>query len=176
MRTLRFKLAPNVQDLLAEFARSHVKHSLKDYRSAWACWCSRHQELLDTEVERLRELGYTGDAMDKMYKAGRYYFSHKRASPSPRPRARTRSYVTVTKDTLTRMDQHILAVRSQKDFRPAASFERFASENNLSTEEEALLAKGVSLEKVRAKLKHTYKNRCFLIRRREASGTTSSAT
>ena len=74
------------------------------------------------------------------------------------------------------MDEHIRSVRKQSDFRPAASFERFAAENSLRTEEAALVKKGVSPEKVRAKLKHTYKNRCFLLRRRDAEEAAASST
>lgn len=166
MRTLRFKLSPAIQDTLSTFARAHSKDTLAQYRDAWSAWVRENGEALAEETKRLRELGFAGDVENKMYKAGRYYFARKVSNAVKAPRSAARRYVTASKAILARMDRHIEAVRDGTDFRPATAFERFAESTDLTEEFAALQEKGVPGDQVRAKLKHTYKNRCFLQRRR----------
>ena len=101
-----------------------------------------------------------------MYKSGRYYFARKTPGTAKPRSATKRPYIAASKGVLSSMDEHIESVRNSEDFRPAAAFERFAENTNLEAEYTALKEKGVPADQVRAKLKHTYKNRCFLLRRR----------
>jgi hypothetical protein len=180
MRTLRFKFTPNIQDMLTEFAQQHNKEPLSVYRTAWNAWMEKNREVIDTEVKRLTEAGYKGDAEDKMYKAARYYFrsrSAKRGSDAPasaddNTKTTTRRYITVPKTLLASMDQHIVTVKDNDDFRPSGAFERFAGMHDLSEAIRSLAANGLERDAARKKLKHTYKNRCFILRRKEINAAT----
>ena len=180
MRTLRFKFAPNIQEMLTEFAQQHNKDALSVYRTAWQAWMEKNREVIDTEVKRLTEAGYQGDAEDKMYKAARYYFRSRSenrktqvpSSPDGETKTTTRRYITVPKTLLASMDRHIVTVKDKDDFRPSGAFERFAGMHDLSEAIRSLATNGLDADAARKKLKHTYKNRCFLLRRKEGSSVT----
>jgi len=169
MRTLRFKFTPSIQAMLTAFAQEHSKDPLQAYRAAWAVWVEENQATLDAEIKRLTEAGYEGDAVDKMYKAARYYFRRPRpAAPRDNANASTpRRYITVPKELLARMDAHIATIKDNTEFRPATAFERFAGMQDLKESMSALEARGLDSDAARKKLKQTYKNRCFLSRRKE---------
>ena len=180
MRTLRFKFTPEVQDMLTAFAQQHNNEPLSAYRAAWGAWMEKNREAIDSEVKRLTGAGYQGDAEDKMYKAARYYFRSRTrnrktrvtASPDGETKTTTRRYITVPKTLLASMDQHIATVKDNDDFRPSAAFERFASMHDLGEAMRSLESYGLEEPAARKKLKHTYKNRCFLLRRKEAGSAT----
>ena len=169
MRTLRFKFTSSIQTMLTKFAQEHSDDPLQAYRAAWAEWVEDNRTTLDKEIERLAKAGYQGDAVDKMYKAARYYFRRPRvAAPRGDTNASTpRRYITVPKELLARMDAHIATIKDSNEFRPATGFERFAGMQDLAEAMSALEVRGLDAEASRKKLKQTYKNRCFLSRRKE---------
>ena len=52
----------------------------KAFKSAWTEWTSAHHVEIAEEVARLASIGYTGDALDKMFKTCRYYITNRIAS------------------------------------------------------------------------------------------------
>ena len=52
----------------------------KEFKSAWTAWASAHRLEIAEEVARLASTGYTGDALDKMFKTCRYYITNRIAS------------------------------------------------------------------------------------------------
>ena len=60
---------------------THFKLSnAKAFKTAWIEWVSTHQVEIAEEVARLASIGYTGDAVDKMFKTCRYYITNRIAS------------------------------------------------------------------------------------------------
>ena len=176
MRTLRFKLDPAIQELLTDFAQRHREDTLADYRLAWGAWLEENEAVLENERKRLGGMGYKGDANDKMYKAGRYYFARTKTPGVHEAKLRkARKYVAAPKSLLVLMDQHIAARREDPDFRPALGFNWFIAHHDLSEATRILEMRGTEPADIQNKMKHTYKNRCFLRRKRESSAAPVSA-
>jgi hypothetical protein len=124
---------------LSRFSKVHQYDDRQTYKSEWQKWTSQYDIAEAMEVERrsLQENGYTGDIDDKMFKAGRYYFRKKTstivadqtinavsttddnniATDPPSPAAQRRTYITMSKQCIRLMDEHIKRAAST----PAAS-------------------------------------------------------
>lgn len=74
----RFKISDDVVDAIVAFAKIHCYDDRHAYKDAWKEWCEDNREMLDVEVKRLENIGYTGNAYDKFFKSGRYYFRNKK--------------------------------------------------------------------------------------------------
>ena len=152
-------------DLLTAFVKLHANDDRRTYREAWGAWWQVNVEALELESRRLQNLGYEGDVQDKMYKAGRYYFRTKTPNkPDPRNR---RAYIWMSPAVLDAMDQHIGSVAGGGDFTPAKGYDWFCATHTalLRTEIVRLRNTGrLTAEDLVAKVKQTYKNRCFLHR------------
>ena len=179
-RVLRFEFSSALIERLNGFVNVHEYDDRKTYKEAWMAWLA-HDEiaaLLTTEVARLRDLGYKGDVLDKLFKSGRYYFRTREPMvPNTQPRLGTaerlgqappRKYVLLNSEVLDAMDEHIeRGLRSNDAYTPASGFVDFC---NMRTDDAVLKAEVVSLserlssgEAVHAKLKKTYKNRYFML-------------
>jgi hypothetical protein len=77
MTIYRFKLTDAVVEEVTAFAKLHRFDDKEDYKESWKNWCNENAEIVDAEKTRLRDIGYTGNVVSKMYKAGRYYFRTK---------------------------------------------------------------------------------------------------
>ena len=162
IRVLRFEFSNAVIDALKAFTEVHRYDDRKIYKEAWAQWLA-HDEiatLFKSDVERLTNLGYTGDVADKLFKSGRYYFRQKtcgfqgtarRAEPlcpnlslhaeplGVRGASAPRKYVTMNRALLCAMDDHIeRGLRTNDAYTPAIGFSDFfkthASSDLLRTE------------------------------------------
>ena len=80
-KIFRYKLSDNIMELITQFAKIHQYDDRHAYKEAWENYVNEKREIIDREVYRLSELNYKGDVMDKMFKAGRYYFRAKGVSP-----------------------------------------------------------------------------------------------
>ena len=165
-------------------------------------------EAIDAEKRRLSENGYTGDIDDKMFKAGRYYFRKKTATataevktpmtpmtpmtpktpttpttetaaPPPSQQQSRRPYITMSKDTIATMDNHIKIMHSTQTsiFKPSSCYDNFyqtkMSTTEMTREIEKIIEKyqkftdtsrsspdEVTTEII-DKIKKTYKNRYY---------------
>ena len=167
----RFKLSPTVQDIVTSFAKVHQYDTRKDYKEAWKEWCENNSEMIDREVIRLTELGYDGDVLDKMYKAGRYYFRTKQTNSDKKPKKR-RQYVSMDSNVITAMDEHIAANSGNDNYSPANGYSGFveSSQNLLLDEIKRLMSEhgnSLSAKDIQLKVKKTYKNRYYLYTRQQ---------
>jgi hypothetical protein len=82
-RVLRFEFSQELVQVVTAFANVHRYDDRKTYKEAWAQWMSGAEvaDLFNAEVARLKALGYKGDAADKLFKSGRYYFRQKTYGP-----------------------------------------------------------------------------------------------
>ena len=147
-RVLRFEFSGALVEHLAAFANVHRYDDRKTYKEAWVQWMAHNEvaDLFNAEVARLKALGYKGDAADKLYKSGRYYFRQKTCGPgnvvprTPPPNlslhaeplgvrgalVAPRKYVTMGHALLVAMDDHIeRSMQFNDEYTPAMGFSEF---------------------------------------------------
>lgn len=164
MSVFRFKLSDDFVDVLTTFSKIHQYDEIKDYKETWKIWCTENSDIIHREMQRLKEMGYEGDAEDKMYKAGRYYFRNK-AKKSSEPSIR-RAYISTDIDVIVAMDTHIKACAKLETFTPAEGYNWFCQEysNILQPEITRIITNDNTLtaKQIIQKIKKTYKNRYFI--------------
>lgn len=158
----RFKFTQNFMDEMYKFSKVHQYDDRKSFKEAWENWTEEEEELIESEISRLNNLGYEGDILDKMFKSARYYF-RKKGTSKPEPKER-RKYLGVHKDLLDAMDSHILNGRNNPDYKPSDGFVDFCKTNTEELKEEIakLVENGMDSSEIINKIKKTYKNRYFI--------------
>lgn len=155
----RFKFTPDFMDELFEFSKIHQYDERKDFKEAWIQWVEDNKDMIADEINRLNELGYDGDILDKMFKSARYYF-RKKGVEKKEPRVR-RAYISVSKELLDAMDAHI---EENIDYQPKNGFVSFCKDNEALVKEAItnMIEKGIhESSEIQEKIKKTYKNRYF---------------
>jgi hypothetical protein len=164
----RYKFTQEVMDELHKFSKIHQYDDRKSFKDAWNVWLVDNGDLVRDEMERLTNLNYEGDILDKMFKSARYYFKKKGTSKTE-PKNR-RQYLSVQKDLLDAMDEHILNKKSEPDYKPSDGFSDFCNTHlDLLKEEVVRLVVEHQINDVNVikdKIKKTYKNRYFILRER----------
>ena len=160
----RFKFTQEFMGQLFQFSKIHQYDDRKSFKDAWKTWVEDNEEIVDSEVTRLKKLQYDGDIMDKMYKSARYYF-RKKSTVKVDPKDR-RQYVGVQKQLLLAMDSHIIESTRDPYYKPSEGFSEFCSSHLELLQEE--VKKFVEDHKItdsafiQDKIKKTYKNRYFM--------------
>jgi len=163
-KTFRFKFTEPVMDAIAAFSKIHEYDNRKDYKEAWNKWLDENDEIIEREQRRLLDMGYNGDILDKMYKAGRYYFRTK-TNDKPEPKQR-REYISMDTDIIDAMDEHIISKINENNFKPSTGYDNFCKEHykilavvikQLCQDNPEISASDISI-----KIKKTYKNRYFI--------------
>jgi hypothetical protein len=160
----RFKFTEDFMGELYQFSKIHQYDERKDFKEAWKLWTEENQDIIDDETSRLNNLGYDGDVMDKMFKSARYYF-RKKSIEKKQPRQR-RQYISVNRELLYAMDNHIEENIFNTDYQPKTGFISFCKENEKILKE--TIAKFFEQdikesELIEDKIKKTYKNRYFML-------------
>jgi len=165
----RFKFTDGVMEQLNQFAKIHQYDDRHAFKDAWTAWLDENDEAVADEVNRLENLGYEGDILDKMFKSARYYY-RKKSTEKRAPKER-RQYVSVTRELLDAMDSQIKkAIVSDSNFKPQNGFIDFCNSNREVLQEAVakLCESGItSSQDIQAKVKKTYKNRYFMIVRKD---------
>ena len=162
-QTYRFKFSDNFTKELFNFSKLHQQDKRKDYKEAWEIWIKANSKSIQDECNRLHNLGYDGNIVDKMYKSSRYYF-RKKSTQKVEPRTR-RKYISCDHDLLAAMDSHIGKHYNNEDFTPANGYDIFCKTNNdvLKEEVKKMMENNITdKELISNKIKKTYKNRYFL--------------
>uniref|UniRef100_A0A6C0F5M2 Uncharacterized protein n=1 Tax=viral metagenome TaxID=1070528 RepID=A0A6C0F5M2_9ZZZZ len=165
----RFKFTDGVMELLNHFAKIHQYDDRHAFKEAWTAWLDENDEAIEDEVNRLENLGYEGDILDKMFKSARYYY-RKKSTEKKVPKER-RQYVSVQRELLDSMDSHIKkSIMCDINFKPQNGFIDFCISNRDVLQEAVakLCESGItSSQEIQAKVKKTYKNRYFMIVRKD---------
>jgi hypothetical protein len=159
----RYKFTPEFMSDLFIFSKIHQYDNRSDFKEAWEQWTEDNENIVSSEVKRLTDLGYEGDVIDKMYKSARYYFRKK--GTEKKPASLRRDYISVSKDLINAMDQHIRAEIHREDYKPSDAFDEFCKSNiDLLKENIAIICKNglTDAVEIKNKIKKTYKNRYFL--------------
>ena len=160
----RYKFTQAFMDELYEFSKIHQFDDRKLFKEAWTIWLEESDSLIQSEKERMNNLGYEGDVLDKMFKSARYYF-RKKSSIKPEPKER-RKYISVKRELLEEMDNHIMSgINNKNKHKPSEGFDDFCQKNTetLKKEIETLIEKNIESSEIMAKIKKTYKNRYFML-------------
>ena len=184
----RYKLSDDLMALISQFAKIHQYDDRHSYKDAWEHqWLNDYSEMVEREISRLQQLGYKGDVVDKMYKAGRYYFREKESMENKNARKaqkkeeekeeaekkeekeekKQRTYCVMNSVVIGAMDKHLIAQMQKRGFKPAHAYKEFCETHltllreeitRLIQQEETMTA-----EQISNKIKKTYKNRYFIL-------------
>jgi hypothetical protein len=160
----RYKFTENFMEELYEFSKIHQYDERKDFKEAWKIWVEENETIINTETTRLNNLGYNGNVINKMFKSARYYFRNK-STDKKEPKQR-RPYISVTRELLNAMDEHIEKNRYNEDYQPKTGFILFCKTNETILKETLanVVEQGISdSELIQDKIKKTYKNRYFIL-------------
>jgi len=160
----RYKFTDEFTGELFKFSKIHQYDHRKDFKEAWNIWTEDNDDIVSEEVRRLTNLGYDGDILDKMFKSARYYF-RKKSTEKKEPLKR-RDYISIQRDLLDAMDEHIKSKINDDDYKPSDGFDEFCKANiDLLKEEVNILCRNgfTNSVEIKNKIKKTYKNRYFLI-------------
>lgn len=159
----RYKFAKGFENELFRFAKVHQYDDRKSFKEAWDNWVEENNDLVSLEHNRLKEIGYEGDILDKMFKSARYYFRKK--STEKKEPAKRRVYINTQKELLEAMDEHIRTNLNSGEFKPSEGFDEFCKENvELLKEQVNLFCQSgfTDPNEIKLKIKKTYKNRYFI--------------
>jgi|LauGreDrversion4_2_1035121.scaffolds.fasta_scaffold137877_2 hypothetical protein len=160
----RYKFTEDFTNELYKFSKIHQYDHRKDFKEAWSKWVEEQDDIVNTEIRRLTNLGYDGDILDKMFKSARYYFRKK--STEKKEPAKRRDYKGLNKDLLAAMDNHLKSNINEAEFKPSMGFDAFCKENvDLLQEEVTQLCRCgfTDATEIKNKIKKTYKNRYFIL-------------
>lgn len=163
-KVYRHRLSANIVEIVTDFARIHEHDDRKDYKQAWVEWVELNKSIFDEECTRLKELGYEGDPLDKIFKAGRYYFRKKSVAKKSQPKAR-RVYIGTSREMLQAMDAFIVSqLNGESSLSPAACYLKFIESTTgapVYDAEISILSAHLDAVAAKDKLKKTFKNRYY---------------
>ena len=165
-KVYRYKLNPDIIEMVAQFAKLHQYDDRKDYKEAWQEYIDKHKDQIKREETRLANLGYEGDLHDKMFKSGRYYYRNKPNTKS-KPKER-RKYIALENNVVQSVYRYI---HDQGiNLKPAEGYKQYIEINNeLIKAEINRLKEGSTLseEDIMLKIKKSYKNQYFNMRKKD---------
>ncbi len=163
-KIFRYKFADSVVEEVHRFAQLHRGDDRHQFKDAWKDWVEYNKVLIETETQRLVELGYQGDIVDKMFKSARYYF-RKKGTEKKEPTER-RVYVSVSKDILSTVDKHISENMLDNSFTPANGYDDYCNNNKEVLTEwiSNLRSEDFGIKDIQDKIKKTYKNRYYVLK------------
>ena len=162
----RYKFSESFMDLLRLFANNHRFDEPAVFKERWMRWtCNElNFQKIIKEEKRLVESGYKGNMEDKMYKTVRYYLKTK--SPQKKEPKKRRKYVSITRDMIKSMDDHIEEIAIPENMKPSNAYNNFMSipetSNLIDNEVNELIRKELTEVAALNKIKKTYKNRFYL--------------
>jgi hypothetical protein len=192
LKTYHFNPSATLVEQLTYFASVHRFDERKVFKESWKKWIDEQEiaPLIQEEIQRLTSAGYTGDALQKIFKSVRYYYKKKPSTVDndgneiKKEHKQRKTYEGFDSKTLETMDtfiayqikSHIVNVVQDKDgnavpvcqISPANAFTHYCETNKLELD---------TIDKAElAKYKKTFKNRFFCIRTKIQDIETSQIT
>jgi hypothetical protein len=166
IKVFRFELSSNIKEEIIRFSSLNELSDRETFKENWKIWILDNKEFIENEVDKLEIKKYNGDILKKMYISARYYYRNKKKTSEP---VKRKKYVSLSKDLLISMDNHIKESIKGNNYKPEKSFEEFC----IDPKNHPLLKggiieikdkdKNITLEDIKKKIKKTYKNRYRLI-------------
>ena len=159
-KTYRFKFSTGFLEILTRFSIIHRYDVPKDFKEAFELFKDTFKNEVQSEIKILNENGYTGNAIDKMYRSARYYFKNKDYTQNKTEKKRRR-YIRQDRDFICTIDDHIESIIEST--KPSEGYEMFKKEfiEEYNKEQERLSEYFIEKANIEKKIKKTYKNRYF---------------
>jgi hypothetical protein len=155
-------------EVLGNFSNGHYEEDRKTFKRSWERWISQNNitPLINEEIKSLRNAGFDGDVLDKMFKSTRYYFLKKVIHNNENiadEKKKRKSYVGLSKVVLEHMDLHI---KEHLGSRPEDAYNSYCNQftqkikgeiQDMANDSEE------SIDDVYKKYKKTYKNRFYVM-------------
>ena len=77
VKTHRYTFGNEFITILGEFARKHQDDERKCFKKAWEKWIYENNVIVQEEIKTMKNNGFDGDVLDKMFKSARYYYRKK---------------------------------------------------------------------------------------------------
>ena len=160
----RYKFDKNFTDKVYDFSKENKNLNKEQFKDNWDRWKVSNETLINSEVERLKTIGCTGDIENKMFRSSRYYFS-KKNEKEPKQR---RKYVSLDRDFIEIVDNHILLqfANTNTISSPKDCYKNFCEHNvsNIDTEINRMFEDdNFDKDEGSKKIKKAYKNRYYLL-------------
>tara|TARA_B100000886_G_scaffold311973_1_gene247596 strand:- start:1330 stop:1839 length:510 start_codon:yes stop_codon:yes gene_type:complete len=158
----RYKLHPDIITDLSYFSKLHQHNERAEFKEAWKEWLKDNEQKIEKENQRLTDLGFDGDLIQKMYVSARYYLKKKRdGKQEPKKR---KPYVPLSAEFIEFQDEFILKMEGKK---PADGFKEFMESNKenaivINEKNELQETYNYTEKEILDKFKKTFKNRYFI--------------
>lgn len=178
LQTYRFVFSSEFTEQLSIFAKVHQYDDRKDFKEAWTKWSKDEdiEPLINDEIKQLKNNGFKGDPLDKMFKSARYYYRNKNENndKNNNKEKQRKPYETISKDIQEKMDKHInhKIMTNANDgisrISPSESFDDYLNQyktdiiNELKNEKSTITKQ--DCQDIIKKYKKSYKNRFYNIR------------
>ena len=163
IQTLRYDIGEKFMEELKYFATIHKYDERKVFKEAWNQWTNQDsiQMQINEEVERLKNAGYEGDVLDKMFKSARYYFRKKQEKTKEVPR---KQYISLCPQFLEQIDIFIMELLKSGSQSPASAYEEFCKHKKELIVSQVNVLINLKTEEIYIKLKKTFKNRFHVMK------------
>lgn len=163
--TFRHTFSKSFIEVLGKFSKEHQNDDRKVFKNEWTNWTAQENisTLINDEIKALRDAGFEGDVLDKMFKSCRYYFKNKTIIDKSDEKKERKAYVTLSKLVLQHMDEHI---KTQLGMRPECAYNNYCNQFTQHIKDEILALcceSGDSTDDIYKKYKKTYKNRFYVM-------------
>lgn len=164
----RFKFSPEFIEVLYSFSNMHKNDERKHFKEEWNKYLVAESVIFTSEINNLKQLGFTGDILDKMFKSARYYFRKKTINIDiKKDKTPRQCYKCVSTELHESIDKHIKTTL-EKGIKPKPSlyYEYYSQENKELIDNEIRRLNNGNDYDVQIdsnKIKKTYKNRYYLI-------------
>ena len=181
----RYKFSDTVNEYISNFSKMHVYDNneilIEQYESFW----KENIDEMNREMERLKQLGFTNDLKNAIFRSIKYYHIKKlkkQSEESKQEKKETkRDYIKINKFIIQWIDTFIINNMKNKDFKPSKYYDIIIMneefQNMIKEEKPKLVNKYIKFleenNEVKTdedienwwnlKIKKTYKNRYFNI-------------
>ena len=131
---------------LTEFTKTNLTESRKGFQQMWSRWIVDNACLIDRERTRLRNNGFEGDVLDKMYKSARNYLrkkvreelSHERDRANVDAGKKRKNRISTDKNILSLMHSHAKSINcaESRHWKPSDKFKHFMQMHGVQVREE----------------------------------------
>ena len=164
MNVFRYKFSETFLQHLKQFTFEHYTEDTITYRLSWNAWVLLNTEIINTEMKRLKSLGYDGNIEKKMYKSTRYWYKNK-INKENKKNEKRRDYIELNKKFLNLIDKYIKSVDKIESIKPNKSYEMFINDKKyqsyIKAERNRLFNEGLDGIEITKKMKKTYKNKLY---------------
>ena len=169
IQTFRHDFGEKFMEELKQFAIIHKYDDRKVFKQAWIEWAEQKSVQIAQEVEQLKNSGYKGDVLDKMFKSARYYFRKKEENVEDTPR---KKYISLSPLFLEQIDIYISerlngsssVGSSSVGSSPANLYCDFCQNKKELIFEQIQELIDLTSEEICIKLKKTFKNRFYVLK------------